>query len=44
MPRNNADSDIDASDRINQKFTFFGMVGVVMAAFKLKERWDGCRS
>jgi hypothetical protein len=40
--RRNNTNNATIGDQINQKVTFFGMVGMVMAALKLKERWDEC--
>lgn len=42
--RNNADGNVTIGDQVNQKLTFFGMVGLVMAALKLKDRWNECKS
>lgn len=42
--RRNAPANPSIGDQINQKLTFFGMVGVVMTALKLKDRWDDCES
>ena len=33
-----------APEARNRTFTFWGMVGVVMMALKLKDRWDDCKS
>ncbi|KAF7984221.1 hypothetical protein HWV62_16022 [Athelia sp. TMB] len=45
MPRFRRTQPAPASlgDHINERLTFFGMVGVVMAALKLKDRWDDYR-
>lgn len=29
-------------DQLSKKLTFFGLVGIVMAALSFKERWDAC--
>ena len=42
--RRNQPANASIGDHINQRLTFFGMVGVVMAALKLKDRWDDCAS
>jgi len=43
MPRLSTSSNDSLSDQFSKRLTFFGLVGVVMAALSFKERWDAYR-